>query len=201
MKAEDLMSVWQSPRNVPDPAWVEEARSGLARRLGKEYRDFLWFMGMAVGLTLFLAGGFVQYLRSGGAFDWTREWGSVIFLLLPVIVAALFVRGFIQHRRRHPRYDVSILEAQRAVLDANRLSRMRLRVSMAVTTVAMGMVPLITQQLMTVGKQRPHEAASMIVVFGVGYLIGMAYQVWMYRWKLPREQARLEELLASYEKS
>jgi cytochrome bd-type quinol oxidase subunit 2 len=200
MNIEDLSSVWQSPRNTPAPALIEEHRSRLAKRLGKEYRDFLAYMGMAVGLTLFLAGGFVQYVRSGGAFDWSREWGALVFLLLPVTVAVLFVRGFIRHRRSHPRYDVSILETLRAALDANRLARWRLRVSMTVTTVAMALVPLMTHQLQTVGKQRPHEAMSMLVVFGVGYLIAMGYQVWMYRWKLARERARISELLASYER-
>jgi cytochrome bd-type quinol oxidase subunit 2 len=200
MNVEDLSSVWQSPRNTPAPALIEEHRSQLAQRLGKEYRDFLVYMGMAVGLTLFLAGGFVQYVRSGGAFDWDREWGALVFLLLPVTVAVLFVRGFIRHRRSHPRYDVSILEALRAALDANRLARWRLRVSMTVTSIAMALVPLMTHQLQTVGKQRPHEAMSMLVVFGVGYLIAMGYQVWMYRWKLARERARLSELLASYER-
>jgi hypothetical protein len=200
MNVEDLSSVWQSPRNTPAPALIEEHRSQLAQRLGKEYRDFLVYMGMAVGLTLFLAGGFVQYVRSGGAFDWGREWGALVFLLLPVTVAVLFVRGFIRHRRSHPRYDVSILEALRAALDANRLARWRLRVSMTVTTVAMALVPLMTHQLQMVGKQRPHEAMSMLVVFGVGYLIAMGCQVWTYRWKLGRERARLSELLASYER-
>jgi O-antigen/teichoic acid export membrane protein len=200
MNVEDLSAVWQSPRNVPDPSVIEAHRSELAQRLGKEYRDFVWHISMAVGLTLFLAGGFVQYLRSGGAFDWGQEWGSVVFLLLPVGLAMLFVRGFVRHRQRHPRYDVSILQALKAALDANRLSRWRLRVSMTVTTLAMAMVPLITHQLQLVGKQRPHEAMSMLAVFGVGYLIAMVCQVWTYRGKLAAERARLSELLESYER-
>jgi hypothetical protein len=156
---------------------------------------------MAAGLTLFLAGGFVQYVRSGGAFDLTNEWASIVFLLLPVTVAALFLRGFIKHRQQHPRYDRSIVDGLRAMIDENRLARSRLRVSMIATTFAMAGLPLVTYQLQLVGKQRPHEAASMLAVFGLAYSIAMGWQVWKFRRKLIPERLRLEELLSSYERS
>ena len=154
---------------------------------------------MVAALTIFLAGGFVQYVRSGGAFDLQREWGAIVFLLLPIGVAAMFVRGFIRHRREHPRYDLSILDGLRALIDENRLARARLRVSMSVLTVAMALVPVMTYQLQLVGKQRPHEAASMLVVFGVAYVVAMAWQLWKYRRKLLPENSRLQELFKSYE--
>lgn len=198
MTLEDLLPAWRSSSNNPDSAQMEEYKAQVVARLGKEYRDFLWFMGMAVGMTLFLAGGFVEYLRSGGAFDWQREWASIVFLLLPLGLAGLFVRGFVAHRRRHPRYDLSIADALRAAIDQNRLSRLRLRVSMGVTTTAMLLLPLVTQQLQLVGKQRPHEATSMLVVFGAGYVIAMGCHAWIYRRKLLPERARLEGLLGSY---
>jgi len=198
MKLDDLIPAWRSSHNIPDPAQIEEYKAHVVARLGKEYRDFLWFTGMAVGMTLFLAGGFVEYLRSGGAFDWQREWASVVFLLFPVGVAALFVRGYVGHRQRHPRYDVSIADALRAAIDQNRLARLRLRVSMIATTLAMMLVPVVTHQLQLVGKQRPHEAASMLVVFGVGYVVAIGCQAWIYRRKLLPERARLQELLSAY---
>ena len=104
-------------------------------------------------------------MSSGGAFDFSNEWSSLIFLLLPLGVAAVFLRGFLQHRRQHPRYDLSIVAALRAMIDENRLARLRLRVSMGVLTVAMALMPVMTHQLQLVGKQRPHEAASMLAVF------------------------------------
>ncbi|MFL5065219.1 MAG: hypothetical protein ACJ8ED_11260, partial [Xanthobacteraceae bacterium] len=137
---------------------------------------------------------------SGGAFDFGREWASLVFLLLPIGVAAAFQRGFIRHRQRHPRYDLSIRDALRASADQNRLSRTRLRVSMTVLTCAMALVPVVTHQLQLVGKQRPHEAASMLVVFAAGYVVFMGAQVWIYRRKLLPENARLQELLATYER-
>ena len=94
---------------------------------------------------------------------------------------------------------MSIKDALRALLDQNRLSRARLRVSMAVLTFAMALVPVVTHQLQVVGKQRPHEAASMLVVFGVGYVIFMGAQVWIYRRKLLPENRRLQELFRGYE--
>jgi hypothetical protein len=199
MTLDDLLPAWRSSRNVPNPAQMEEYKAYVVARLAKEYRDFLWHVGMAAGLTIFLAGGFLQYLRSGGAFDLQREWASLVFLLLPIGVAALFVRGFVAHRRRHPRYELSIAATLRTAIDQNRLSRLRLRVIMAVTTFAMLLLPVVTHQLQVVGKQRPHEAASMLVVFGVGYAIAMGWQVWLYRRKLLPEQARLRRLLEGYE--
>jgi len=200
MTFDDLVPVWRSARNQPDPVQLDRYRASIVSHLGKEYRQFLWHVGMVAAATLFLAGGFVQYVRSGGAFDFRQEWAAIIFLLLPIGVAAAFVRGFIRHRQEHPRYDLSILDALRALIDENRLSRTRLRLSMSVLTVAMALVPVVTYQLQLVGKQRPHEAASMLVVFGALYVASMIGQIWKYRRKLLPENARLQELLGSYDR-
>jgi predicted membrane channel-forming protein YqfA (hemolysin III family) len=199
MTFDDLVPAWQSPGNAPDIARLERLKRELVDRLAKEHRNFRVHVGMAAAFTIFLAGAFFQYVRDGGAFDLAREWGSLVFLLLPVGVAAFFLRGFIAHRQAHPHYDLSIAAALRAMLDENRLARARLRVSMAVATIAMALTPLITHQLALVGKQRPHEAASMLAAFGVMYAIAMAWQVWKYRAKLLPERERLERLCKSYE--
>ena len=199
MTFDDLVPVWRSSRNLPDPAQMARHKASIVSHLGKQYRDFLWHVGFTSAMTLFLAGGFWQYVRSGGAFDLQREWASIVFLLLPMGVAALFVRGFIRHRAQHPRYDLSIKDALRALSDQNRLSRARLRVSMAVLTFAMALVPVVTHQLQLVGKQRPHEAASMLVVFAAGYVIFMGVQIWIYRRRLLPEHRRLQELSSGYE--
>ena len=199
MTFDDLVPAWQSSRNAPDPAQLEQYKASVVDRLGKEYRDFLWHVGMASAATIFLAGGFVQYLRSGGAFDWRHEWASIVFLLLPLGVAVLFLRGFIRHRKQHPRYDLSIVDALRASLDQNRVARVRLRVSMSVLTLAMALMPVVTYQLQLVGKQRPHEAASMLVVFGAAYVVSMGWQIWRYRRQLLPESVRLRRLFGSYE--
>jgi len=200
MTFDDLVPVWRSSRNVPDPAQMERHKARIVSHLVKEYRQFLWHVGFTSAMTIFLAGGFWQYVRSGGAFDLQREWASIVFLLLPIGVAVSFVRGFIRHRQQHPRYDLSIVEGLRALLDQNRLSRARLRVSMMVVTVAMALVPVVTYQLQLVGKQRPHETASMLVVFAGAYVASMAVQIWIYRRRLLPENARLQELLGSYER-
>jgi hypothetical protein len=199
MTFDDMVPAWRSSRNLPDPAQLERYKDSIVRRLGKEYRDFLWHVGFAAAMTIFLAGGFVQYVRSGGAFDWQREWASILFLLLPIGVAAAFLRGFVKHRQQHPRYDLSIRDALRALLDQNRLARARLRVSMAVLTFAIALVPVVTYQLQLVGKQRPHEAASMLVVFAVAYVVFMGGQIWIYRRRLLPENRRLQALFSGYE--
>jgi hypothetical protein len=199
MTFDDLVPAWNSASNAPDPAQLDRYKTSVVKRLDKDHRDFLWHVGMATTMTVFLAGGFVQYLRSGGAFDLQNEWASIVFLLLPIGVAAVFLRGFIQHRRQHPRYELSIAAALRAMLDENRLARLRLRVSMSVLTLAMALTPVVTHQLQLVGKQRPHEAASMLAVFGLAYVVAMGWQIWKYRWKLVPENARLRDLFRSYE--
>lgn len=200
MTFDDLAPAWSSASNAPDPAQLDRYKASVVRRLDKEHRDFLWHVGVAAAMTLFLAGRFTEYLIGGGAFDLRREWASIVFLLLPIGVAGVFLRGYVRHRRRHPRYDLSIAAALRAMLDENRLARLRLRISMSVLTAAMALVPVVTHQLQLVGKQRPHEAASMLVVFGAAYLVAMAWQVWRYRWQLLPENARLRELSTSYER-
>lgn len=201
MTFDDLVPAWTSASNAPDPAQLDRYKASVVRRLEGDHRAFLWHMGMATGSTLFLAGGFVQYLRSGGAFDFGNEWASIVFLLLPFGIAVAFLRGFIRHRRRHPRYDLSIVAALRALLDENRLARLRLCVSMGVLTVAMALTPLMTHQLELVGKQRPHEAASMLAVFAAAYVLAMAVMIWKYRRRLLPENARLRELFRSYERA
>jgi hypothetical protein len=200
MTFDDLVPAWNSASNAPDPAQLDRYKTSIVKRLNKDHRDFVWHVGMASVATIFLAGGFTQYLRSGGAFDLRNEWASLVFLLLPLGVAAFFLRGFLAHRRQHPRFDLSIAAALRAMLDENRLARLRLRVSMSVLTVAMALVPVVTHQLQLVGKQRPHEAASMLAVFGVAYVVAMGWQIWRYRWQLLPENARLRELLGGHEK-
>jgi hypothetical protein len=123
-----------------------------------------------------------------------------VFLLLPIGVALAFARGFLKHRRQHPRYDLSIVDALRASIDQNRMARVHLRVSMCVVTLAMALLPVVAYQLQLVGKQRPHEAVSMLIVFGAAYVLAMGLQVWIYRRKLLPEKARLQELLGGYER-
>jgi MFS family permease len=200
MTFDDLVPAWSSASNAPDPAQLDRYKTSVVRRLDKDHRDFVWHVGMAGALTLLMAGGFTQYVIGGGAFDFRNEWASLIFLLLPIGVAGAFLRGYVAHRRRHPRYDLSIAAALRAMLDENRLARLRLRVSMSVLTVAMALLPVVTYQLQLVGKQRPHEAASMLAVFGLAYVVSMGWQIWKYRWKLLPENARLQDLLRNSER-
>ena len=201
MTFDDLVPAWSSASNSPDPAQIDRYKTSIVRRLDKDHRDFVFHVGMAGALTLLLAGGFIQYLRDGGAFDFRNEWASLVFLLLPIGVAAIFLRSYLGHRRRHARYDLSIAAALRAMIDENRLARLRLRVSMGVLTAAMALVPVVTYQLQLVGKQRPHEAASMLAVFGLAYVVAMGWQIWKYRWKLLPENSRLRELFSSYEQA
>ena len=100
MTFEDLVPAWRSSHNSPDPAQLEHYKANIVSHLGKEYRAFLWHVGFTAAVTIFLAGGFVQYVRSGGAFDFQREWAAIVFLLLPIGVAAAFLRGFIRHRQQ-----------------------------------------------------------------------------------------------------
>jgi DMSO reductase anchor subunit len=67
-------------------------------------------------------------------------------------------------------------------------------------TAGMILLPLITEQLQEVGKQRPHEALSMIIAFGVIYVASMAGMYWKWR-RLRSERERLLRLVEDLDRS
>jgi predicted MFS family arabinose efflux permease len=190
----DLETVWKSTGNAPGRDQLQRYHEQLVLTIRKQRRASV--VGLVlIGLVLALqVGAFVQFARGGGAFDVTREWSALLFLLLPVVVLAFVVRRYFVHLQRHESYTSSIADSLRTCLDDVRSQRSRLRMSMIGFTAGMLLLPLITAQLQEVGKQRPHEALSMALVFGVIYAVSMIGMALKWR-KLRKERERLLQLI------
>lgn len=196
----EIENVWKSAGNTPARDEMHRHHEQLVATIRKQRRASLTGL-VLVGLVLaFQIGSFVQFARSGGAFDVTREWAVLLFLVLPVIVLAIVARRYVVHLKRHENYTASIADSLRTSLDDVRSQLSRLRISMVGFTAGMILLPLITEQLQEVGKQRPHEALSMSIVFGVIYVASMAGMYLKWR-RLRSERERLLRLVEDLDRS
>jgi hypothetical protein len=196
----EIENVWKSTGNSPARDEMARHHEQLVATIRKQRRASLTGL-VLVGLVLaFQIGSFVQFARGGGAFDVTREWGVLLFLVLPVIVLAIVARRYLIHLNRHENYTASIADSLRTSLDEVRSQLSRLRISMVGFTAGMILLPLITEQLQDVGKQRPHEALSMSIAFGVIYFVSMAGMYLKWR-RLRNERERLLRLVEDLERS
>jgi Na+/pantothenate symporter len=190
----DIETIWKSAGNAPKGDEMNRYHEQLVTTIRKQRRASLTGLVLVAVVLAFQIGSFVQFARGGGAFDLTREWAVLLFLLLPVLVLAIVARRYLVHLHRHENYTVSIADSLRTSLDDVRSQLSRLRISMVGFTAGMILLPLITAQLQEVGKQRPHEALSMIIAFGVIYVASM---VGMYsKWRrLRSERERLQRIV------
>ena len=190
----DIENVWKSPGNTPSRDETNRYHQQLVTTIRKRRRASLTGLVLVALVLAFQIGSFVQFARSGGAFDVSREWAALLFLLLPIVVLALVVRRHLAHLHRYESYTISIAESLRTSLDDVHSQLSRLRISMLGFTVGMMLLPLITDQLQQVGKQRPQEALSMTLVFGAIYVASMVGMFLKWR-QLRRERERLLRLV------
>jgi hypothetical protein len=199
MSFDDIEKVWRSPHNVPSPAEVEAQREMLVRRLRRQYRVFLLTIGAGGTAVLGCAAALVRHALDGGALDLQREWGSLVLFALPLIGLAVLFRQYRRHRARHLGYQLSISASLRAALDENRLERTRIKILAGLYGVMTLVFPIIVSQLGAVGKARPGEMMSMLVLFAaLVAVVGLAL-TYRYRRRLLPRKRQLEALLAAYE--
>jgi hypothetical protein len=196
----DIEHVWKSARNAPGRDEMNRYHEQLVATIRKRRRTALTGLVLIALVLAFQIGSLVQFARSAGAFDVTREWAALLFLVLPIVVLAIVARSHRAHLHRYESYTSSIADSLRTLLDDVRSRLSKLRISMLGFTVGMILLPLITDQLQEVGKQRPHEALSMIIVFGVIYAASM---IGMYlKWRqLLGERARLVQLVEEIDRT
>jgi hypothetical protein len=190
----EIQNVWKAAGNTPARDEINRQHEQLVATIRKQRRASLTGLTLVALVLAFQIGSFVQFARSGGAFDVTREWAVLLFLLLPVLVLAVVGRRYLAHLRRHENYTASIADSLRTSLDDVGSQLSRLRISMVGFTAGMVLLPLITAQLQEVGKQRPHEALSMTVAFGVIYVASMVGMYFKWR-RLRSERERLKQLV------
>lgn len=191
----ELQILWQSSANTPAPELLEQHRQHLLQRLKQRYRTFWWVTGLAsfwLGLLLVKLGFF---LRAGGPMNWRQEWGSVLGLMLPMAVLALFWSQQWKHYRRHSNPGLHIRASLSASLDEIRLGRLRLRVIALMHLILIVLMPVIVLQLQAAGKAGKEILVPFLVILPA--LLGLILlALWRHdsRTLRPRER-ELKQLL------
>ncbi len=198
MSYDDIQNVWKSPGNRPSAAELEQERLKLVHALQRERRRF--WTGLIIALLLSIAPVIVAVVRilSGRPFDLSREWGVILAATLPWIVASLFIRRQLQHRRAHSGFEQSVSRSLRAMLDANLAAQHRARIVLGSLALDIPVMGWCLWQLQAVGKARPHEAASLGAVMAVAIGAAAIGTYRHYRRLLPKEQ-HLAALVAELE--
>jgi hypothetical protein len=195
----EIENVWKSAGNAPGRDEMNRYHEHFVATIRKRRRATLTGLVLVALVLAFQIGSFVQSARSEGAFNVTREWAALLFLLLSIAVLAIVARRHLAHLHRYDSYTASIGDSLRALLDEVRVQVSKLRIAMLGFTAGMLLLPLITDQLQEAGKQRPHEALSMTIAFGAIYVASM---IGMYlKWRrLRSERTRLLQLLEEIER-
>lgn len=203
MSYDDLQAVWRSPHNQPaaaDLAALHRKFSAELRRRRRGLTLFLATVGTTLGVTTARLIWFVCTVDSAsGGVDFSREWGAVPFLLLPWIAVAVLVVALVRHRARHAAPDGSIAAAVRALLDENRLARVRYRTVAWLHGAMMVLVPLVVLQLRAVGKAGDEILVPAFVLWPLLVTAILSAMTWHYRRRLVPRQRELESLLREYE--
>lgn len=201
MNLNEIEAVWRSSHNQPDPRQTERERSEFVATLRKRDRGFVVGMTLIFTWLVVITGRLLWILVSPDPvrdrIDLTREWAVIPFLLLPWIGAIVFVRQHRQRRYRHQEVTGSIVESLRALVDQSRGAEARMRSMLLLHLMGVPLLALCIAQIRAVGKARPHEVSSMIVVFALCIAVSTACLTWVL-FSNRRETRRLQALLAAY---
>ena len=199
MNFTDIQHAWASPHNRPSAAEIEAHKTTLCTLLARRRRGFVALVATPTITLTAVTGALVWRLLADEFFDLSHEWAALLLLALPWFALVGFIRHQRTHLARHPDYRRSLSSGLRALLDENRLARMRAKTLLVLHLASLPLVVLVARQLVAAGKARPHEAQSMLIFFGTVIVLALgALSAWLLR-KLRPEQARLEALLRAYE--
>lgn len=203
MNFADLENTWRSPHNRPDPATVDRLKKEFIaehdrRRRGQKL--FLFWVGAVLTfLTMRLAAQVIRPDPPKPGFDFTREWGSVLLLLLPWGALVVLARRLSRHDREHGHPEPTLAGSVRALLDEVRASRSRLRIVAWLHGATVLLLPLVAYQLRAVGKAGDEILLPVFVLWPL-IAAGIGLGLWWHdRRKLRPRQLELEALLKSYE--
>lgn len=203
MNFADLENTWRSPLNRPDPATLDHMKKEFLaehdrRRTGQ--KRFLFLVGVVLTfLTLRLAAQLFRPDPLKPGIDFAREWGAVLFLLLPWGAWAVLARRLSRHDREHGSPAPTLAGSVRALLDENRVSRACLRAVAWLHMATLLVLPLVVYQLRAVGKAGNEILLPAFVgwpLIAAGILLGLW---WHDRRTLRPRQRELEALLKSYD--
>lgn len=199
----EIERVWRSPHNRPSTVERERDKQRFLADLRRRNRGFAIFITLVFTVLTVVTGRAVLAqlgtVPGPGHVDIFREWGAVLLLGLPWGAAIFFLREHLRHRRRHAAGVHSIGTSVRALLDENRLARLRLKWIAGLHGALLLLLPVVVFQLRAVGKAGDEILIPAFVIWpviAVGILGGLRFHD--RRTLRPRQQ-ELEELLRSYE--
>lgn len=201
MNFADLEKTWHSPFNRPDPAALELLKQSFLRehdRRRRAHRRFLCIVTGVLAVITLRGLGVALWSHDRGQIDFAREWGAVLFLLLPWVGVIAIARHLSRHDREHGAAR-TIADGLRALLAENRVSRLRLRVVAGLHLAALFMLPVVVHQLRAAGKAGDEILLPAFVLWPL-IAAGILAALWRHdRRKLEPRRRELEELLKSYE--
>ncbi|MBL9211969.1 MAG: hypothetical protein JNL92_16035 [Opitutaceae bacterium] len=171
--------------------------------LRRRRRGFVLHLSLVVAMLSVVTSLTVRHLLSPDPaldpIDLAREWGALVLLALPWAAAVLFVRQSWRHFAGHPRADHSIRASIRALLDENRLSRIRVKVVALLHGLVLLVLPVVVFQLRAVGKAGDEILVPAFVLWPL-LAAGIGGALWYHdRKKLLPRKRELEALLGAYE--
>ncbi len=122
MNFADLEKTWHSPFNRPDPAALELLKQSFLRehdRRRRAHRLFLFLVAGVLAVITLRGLGVALWSHDRGQIDFAREWGAVLFLLLPWVGVIAIARHLSRHDREHGAAR-TIADGLRALLAENR---------------------------------------------------------------------------------
>lgn len=202
MNFADLEQTWRSPANRPDPDTLTHLKQAFLaehdrRRAGN--KRFLFLVGgVLTVLTLRMAAAVLRPGDGRTVLDLSREWGTLVFLLVPWAGVVMLARQLSRHDRDHGAAG-TVADGIRALLAENRVSRRRVRVVTGLHLAVLALLPLVVWQLRAVGKAGDEILLPAFVIWPL-IAVGILVALWWHdRRTLEPRRRELEALLKSYE--
>ncbi|MGH8018892.1 MAG: hypothetical protein ACREIA_11460 [Opitutaceae bacterium] len=171
--------------------------------LRRRRRGFVVFIIWVIAVLSIITGRLAFHLLrpdpASDTIDPAREWGAFLFLGLPWIVAIVLAWRHLRHRSRHARFERSIADCLRALLDENRVAQFAHRAVVLLHLAMLLVVPVVVYQLRAAGKAGGEILVPAFVIWPIIVLGIVAAMHWRYRRKLLPRQLELESLLRDCE--
>jgi hypothetical protein len=199
MSYDEIENLWRSPQNQPSELQIERERKQFAARIRRRHFGFVfYFTFVLTALTAMTAWLGVRWLEKG-IFGPAMNGPALLLLALPWTAAIVFVHGYLQHRRRHPDYALSIATALKAALDENRTSLTRATGILRLHAMSVPLLALCMWQLYAAGLAKKHEVWSMALFFGAILLISSGWVGLVCLSRLKNEEKKIHIAMKSYE--
>ena len=200
MSYDEIENLWRSPHNQPSAFQLEEERRRFALNLRRRHLGFVgYFTFVLTALTVFTVWLGIRWVQKGMLGSGVNGL-ALVFLALPWTAAILFVRRYLQHRRRHPDYDASLATAMQASLDEKRTAIARAIGILRLHAMSVPLLALCLWQLHAHGLARKNEVLSMALFFGAIIVISTGWVGFVQLSRLKREAGKIGEMMKASER-